>query len=216
MKRFFGWTIAIGLFVGFAIFGAQQPVRDAQPSNTQSQAASLAVLAKSEQSLPPAPPLILGVRSKTEHCAVSGALPDHDCSPGAVFPAATVYQICVQGYSRSVRAVTVKLKKQIYASYDIAYPQPTGSYELDHLIPLELGGSNDAANLFPEAAAPKPGFREKDLVENFLHNEVCAGSRNLTTAQMQIAENWRAVYDSLTPEQIAALKQEIFDRYGRQ
>ena len=31
---------------------------------------------------------------------------------------------------------------------------------------LELGGSNDIKNLWPEAALPTPGFHEKDAVED--------------------------------------------------
>jgi hypothetical protein len=32
------------------------------------------------------------------------------------------------------------------------FRQPRGAYEVDHLIPLELGGDNVIANLWPEAA----------------------------------------------------------------
>src|SRR5437867_11473696 len=41
--------------------------------------------------------------------------------------------------------------------------------EVDHLVSLELGGSNSTANLFPEAASPVPGSHEKDRLENELH-----------------------------------------------
>ena len=52
-------------------------------------------------------------------------------------------------------------KEQVYAEYGIV-SHTTGEYEVDHFVPLELGGSNDISNLFPEAASPKPGFHEKD------------------------------------------------------
>ena len=145
--------------------------------------------------------------SRTSDCQVKGPLPDHDCSPGAIFASSTLEEICTTGYSASVRNVSVTLKKKIYAAYGIAYPQPTGSIELDHIIPLELGGSNAAANLFPEAAAPEPGFREKDVVEDYLHLEVCAGRVSLQAAQHQIADNWVAVYQTLSPGVIASIKQ---------
>lgn len=149
---------------------------------------------------------LLDVQTRTSGCHVQGALPDHDCSPGAVFAEATVEQICTPGYSSSVRSVSTSLKKKVYAAYGISYPQPTGSYEMDHLIPLELGGNNDAANLFPEAAAPAPGFKEKDVVEDYLHQEVCAGRANLAAAQKQIATDWVAVYQTLSPDMISAIK----------
>lgn len=136
-------------------------------------------------------------------------LPDHACSPGAVFASVTTQIICVPGYSKSVRNVSVSTKKKIYGAYGIGYPQPTGSYELDHLIPLELGGSNDTANLFPEAADPNPGFHEKDLVENYLHDEVCVGRLDLRTAQTAIADDWVSIYRAIPPATIERLKQEF-------
>jgi hypothetical protein len=143
---------------------------------------------------------------KTSGCVVNGPLPDAACTPGAVFPDATPAQICVPGYTSKVRSVSTKLKKQIYTAYGIAYPPPTGSYELDHLIPLALGGSNDAANLFPEAADPAPGFKEKDVVEVYLYEEMCAGHVSLGAAQALIAKNWLSVYQALDPSDIARLK----------
>lgn len=153
--------------------------------------------------------LRLDSRTKETGCKSEGSLPDHACTPGAVFPETTPEKICVSGYTQTVRNVPVSLKRKIYAEYGISYPQPTGSYEADHLIPLELGGNNDISNLFPESAAPAPGFHEKDLVENFLHNEVCAGRADLAAAQEQIAGNWVLVWNILTPEQIQYLKRQF-------
>jgi hypothetical protein len=88
------------------------------------------------------------------------------------------------------------MKKQVYAEYSISYPQPSGSYEVDHFIPLELGGSNDIANLWPELANPQPGFHQKDLVETALHNEVCkAHTMMLEEAQRVIATDWVQYYN---------------------
>ena len=148
----------------------------------------------------------LNIATKDTGCTIQGPLPDSACTPGAVFADATPAEICVPGYTKQVRSVSTKLKKQLYAAYGIAYPPPTGSYELDHLVPLALGGSNDAANLFPEAASPTPGFKEKDVVEVYLYGEMCAGHIDLAAAQAQIAHNWVAVYQALDPSDIASLK----------
>jgi hypothetical protein len=151
-------------------------------------------------------PLALAPVERTSDCNINGALPDAACTPGAVFPDATPTEVCVPGYTKQVRSVSTKLRKQVYAAYAIAYPQPTGTYELDHLIPLALGGSNDAANLFPEARDPAPGFKEKDVVEVYLYGELCAGHIDMAAAQAQIANNWLAVYQALDPKDIATLK----------
>jgi hypothetical protein len=120
------------------------------------------------------------------------ALPDAALTPGDVLPVGTD-QICTSGYSSRVRNVSVATKDAVYAEYHIV-THTTGQYEVDHLIPLELGGSNDVRNLWPEPADPRPGFHEKDMLENKLHALACAGSLDLGTAQHAIATNWWAAY----------------------
>ena len=153
--------------------------------------------------------LAIEARSRANGCEARGPLPDHACTPGSIFTDATVADICVPGYTQNVRSVSVAMKARVYGEYGLPYPQERGAYEADHLVPLELGGNNDIANLFPEAARPAPGFREKDLVENYLHEEVCAGNIGLASAQKQIANDWVAVYRMLTPDELAALKGEF-------
>ncbi len=137
----------------------------------------------------PGPGTPLGQRTKTSGCVSSNGLPDSACTPGAIFPDATVDQICTPGYSSSVRNVPPEEKDQVYSEYGIASHSP-GEYEVDHLVSLELGGSNDIANLWPEPADPRPGFHEKDQVENYLHDQVCSGKISLQQAQTEIATDW--------------------------
>jgi hypothetical protein len=127
---------------------------------------------------------------------VNGALPDSACTPGAIITSATKDQICQSGYARNVRDVSEAEKNAVYAEYNIR-SHPTGAYEVDHLVSLELGGSNDIANLWPEAAEPRPGFHEKDQLENYLHDQVCAGKMTLQQAQDQIATNWLTIYKQM-------------------
>ncbi len=138
----------------------------------------------------------LGQRTKTSGCTSRNALPDPQCTPGAIFPDATVEQICTPGYSSSVRDVPESEKNEAYAEYGIPSHQP-GQYEVDHLISLELGGSNEIANLWPEPAEPPPGFHEKDKVENYLHSQVCSGAMSLQEAQSVIAHDWLGFYQGM-------------------
>src|SRR5512136_1012775 len=135
----------------------------------------------------------IGQRTKTSGCAAANALPDAACTPGAIFADVTKDQVCVPGYSKGVRNVPDSVKNEVFAEYGIASHGP-GEYEVDHLISLELGGSNDIANLWPEPAEPRPGFHEKDKVENYLHEQVCSGAISLQQAQAEIAGDWLAVY----------------------
>lgn len=123
--------------------------------------------------------------------------PNHQLTPGGILPV-DASQVCVPGYSKSVRNVPVEEKKQVYSEYGITYPEPRGSFEVDHFISLELGGSNDIQNLWPEPAEPRPGFHEKDAVENYLHSQVCSGAITLVEAQKEISTDWYAVYTKIT------------------
>ena len=147
------------------------------------------------QSTPQASPAPeIGKRTKSSGCVITNALPDKACTPGAIFSSATKDVVCKSGYSSSVRSVDETTKNAVFAEYGIV-SHPTGSYEVDHLISLELGGSNDISNLWPEAANPVPGFHQKDGVENSLHDKVCSGAMPLITAQEEIADNWLSVYN---------------------
>ncbi len=141
-------------------------------------------------------PSHFGRQAKTSGCVSVNALPDSDCTPGDILPNVTVSQICQTGYSSQVRNVPTSEKDQVYAEYGI-HSHSAGQYEVDHLVSLELGGSNDISNLWPEPAEPRPGFHEKDKVENYLHDQVCSGAIPLKDAQIQIATNWLAVYNQM-------------------
>ncbi len=123
-------------------------------------------------------------------------LPDASRTPGDVLPV-TKDDVCVAGYSQKVRNVPSAAKPQVYASYGITSHKP-GEYEVDHLISLELGGSNSVRNLWPESYVTSPwNARVKDALENELHRQVCEGKITLKQAQDLIAHNWIASYKKI-------------------
>jgi len=100
--------------------------------------------------------------------------------------------MCVPGYTKKVRDVPDAVKRQVYAADGIQNPAPR-AYEIDHLIPLELGGSNAVANLWPQSYQTQPwNAHVKDRLENELHRLVCSGQLPLDTAQRDIATDWIA------------------------
>ena len=120
-------------------------------------------------------------------------LPDSKMTPGATLPV-TRADICVPGYTQKVRNVPSDVKKQVYAEYGIT-THKAGDYEVDHLISLELGGSNSIKNLWPQSYKTQPwNAHVKDALENELHAEVCDGRLDLATAQHDIATDWIAAY----------------------
>lgn len=127
-----------------------------------------------------------------------GVLPDPACTPGTVDPAVTPATldttICRPGgYSSSVRppeSVTSVEKRAAITAYGAT--GPVGSFELDHLVPIGIGGSpNSARNLWPEpGASPNP----KDDLEAALHDQVCARRLDLAAAQQLAAGDWVTAY----------------------
>ena len=115
--------------------------------------------------------------------------PNPSLTPGAVLTT-DASTICVPGYAASVRDVSTATKKQVYAEYGVSYPQALGAYEVDHFIPLEIGGSNDIKNLWLEPATPAPGFHQKDQFENFEHGQVCDREITAAEAQSRMVSDW--------------------------
>lgn len=120
---------------------------------------------------------------------------DYTPPPGALNP--DVVQetigttICVAGWTATVRPSTtytnaLKVAQMLFRHL----PGDTDAYEEDHFIPLELGGApRDPANLWPEPrTGPHASAGRKDVVENRLHREVCAGTITLAEARIQVAD----------------------------
>ena len=135
--------------------------------------------------------------AQTAHYRPHGpaTLNDLTATPGAT-TGMTAAQLCAKDFrTGTVRNVTEATKHAACAEYGLSKTDCVGTkVEIDHLISLELGGSNDLKNLWPEPYLPKPGAREKDVVEDTLHRQVCAGTISLATAQHEISTDWYAVY----------------------
>jgi len=141
--------------------------------------------------------VVLHTRTQTNGCT-RGVLPDRQCSPGAYYSGLTTAVICSSTFhTSSIRNVPDSEKHHVETEYGLLAKGYGSALEIDHIVSLELGGSNDIANLFPERASPAPGFHAKDKLENKLHDLVCTGSMTLHAAQVGIATNWRGLYKSV-------------------
>jgi len=147
------------------------------------------------------PPLAQAAAAKTPSPqTVSMAPSSTEAGPAYVYPNPTLTPgaelttdastICTPGYASGVRDVSTATKEQVYAEYGVSYPQALGTYEVDHFIPLEIGGSNDMQNLWLEPATPTPGFHQKDQFENFEHGQVCNGTISVAEAQSRMVSDW--------------------------
>jgi hypothetical protein len=132
-----------------------------------------------------------------------GVLPRHDLTSGAIDPRVSQSNIrntiCRPGYTTTVRPpfeYTTAMKHQLMRAYGVK--GSIHDYELDHLIPLELGGCPSCeTNLWPQPRNVFPGATEKDEVEDYLHHQVCSGAVPLAKAQREITSDWYAVYERI-------------------
>lgn len=130
-------------------------------------------------------------------------VPRLDVTPGATDPrvtAVTIHNtICARHY-RSTVSLSKPEAKLVKVAVMTTYRSAgmPADYQLDHLIPLELGGSNDQRNLWPEPwermgarlVGAGHGAESKDKVELALQLKVCAGQITLADAQRLIAADW--------------------------
>ena len=110
-------------------------------------------------------------------------------TPGAVDPAATIEVVC-SGTTRERRHVTAAEKAEVLAAYNIPAGQ-SAYYEVDHLVPLAIGGANVVANLWPQ---PWAEADQKDVLEVELQRRVCRGLMSQAEAQREVADDWTAAY----------------------
>jgi hypothetical protein len=118
-------------------------------------------------------------------------VPNRRLTPGAALTTSASV-VCRSGYASRVRDVRESEKSAVYDRYGVAHVPY--AHEVDHLVSLELGGSNAVANLWPEPYAGRWGARTKDVLENRLHDLVCSGAIRLRAAQRIEARNWVAAY----------------------
>src|SRR5436309_1725650 len=110
--------------------------------------------------------------------------PDPACTPGAFNPTITLAVLknpafrtgCIRDCATSPTA-----KNATYARYGLAHPTnnsgATQTCELDHVVPLEIGGADTLDNIWPQCGPKnvvlaRRYFKQKDLVENYLADKV--------------------------------------------
>lgn len=125
-------------------------------------------------------------------CTARGALPDPTCTPGGVMT--TDLNIICHQSTKDRRNVPTSLKRQVFVDYGFHYPQPRGTFECDHKVPLCAGGSNDITNLWPQAAAAPTLFHVKDKLEDRMCRDICDGKRTAADVQNAFMTDWVSAY----------------------
>jgi hypothetical protein len=118
-----------------------------------------------------------------------GSRPSRSVTPGTGKLSLAAICPTVSATLEAARPSTA-VKDQVYAEYGIPSSQHY-LYRIDHLVPLELDGSNAIQNLWPQLVR---AAHAKDRLENALHSMVCGGQITLAAAQHAIRTNWLRAY----------------------
>ena len=104
--------------------------------------------------------------------------------------------ICTYGWTEIVRppySVISTIKRQLMRQDRAA--GRVWEYDLDHVVPLELGGSpDDPRNLRLQPRWGACNADDKDRLETELGRRVCAGDVTLLEARTQIVGDWITAY----------------------
>jgi hypothetical protein len=136
---------------------------------------------------------LIGLLAIAPVCAFE-VLPDKNLTGGSV---RTGDPGAACGHAKESRGRMNALRRdEILRRYGLA-PGAHPDCEIDHLIPLCLGGSDDPSNLWPQ---PRRNIEEKwsaeakDRLERLMCSMVCDGQIDIATAQEAYATDWIAAY----------------------
>jgi len=159
----------------------------------------------------------------TPAMAADRVLPNDSVTPGAVDPNVRGTEICVENwthgsptpvqggslsYSKAARHKPKEVKDQAFTNYGIDDPRDNGhSFEVDHRVPLSLGGLDAIENLWPESRTAG-GFNAwvKDRLDLRVWRLVChpkPGDPHVTLKQAQDAflGDWTVAYKQFCEEE---------------
>jgi hypothetical protein len=121
-------------------------------------------------------------------------IPDPTLTPGAV-RTTNIGEIC-SASTNTLRHWSRERDDHILAEYGLpmgAHPQ----YEIDHLVPLCVGGADDDRNLWPEprrSTEPEWNAERKDELEACMCSMVCSGGIDPEIAQRAFTDDWTEAY----------------------
>jgi hypothetical protein len=122
------------------------------------------------------------------------ARPDPKLTPGVV-SSTDVTTICRQSKRTagifSARSPLISLSDQqaIFNEYHIP-PLQAKHFGLDFLVPLQLGGANTTANIWPVPLSRGLGFHQKEVLNIRVHIVVCHGEMSIDQAQRAFSSDW--------------------------
>jgi len=140
--------------------------------------------------------VLLGACSTTPPAPPTVVIPTEALNPD-VRPETIDQTICVPGYAASVRpstSYTTGVKRKLLRESGNESAE-IGDYELDHIIPLAVGGHpRNVRNLNPMLRDGEGGASQKARLDKQLQRLVCSKQLGLRDAQAAIYADWQSAY----------------------
>jgi hypothetical protein len=119
-------------------------------------------------------------------------IPDRQCTPGAYNPTAPANVFGAKKFTTKCLRDCITDSSQKKTTYSAYHIKQNSSCELDHLVPLEMGGADSLDNIWPQCGKTPSGKNYKDIkdrVESYLAIQVLMGM-DLDVARKGIASDW--------------------------
>ena len=114
-------------------------------------------------------------------------LPNPKLTPGATVKISKD-SLC-RGSETVDGSLSISLKRKVFEVYGIRTERSV-PHNVDHLIPVSLGGSSAIENLWPQPLSGEWSYNQKNKLERRLRKLVCSGELDLETAQREISTDW--------------------------
>lgn len=124
-----------------------------------------------------------------------GLLPDAECTPGAVtseISPANTAPVCASPGGPDVAATVRAAVLNAYGIVELEHDK----YVIDYLVPRQLGGANDFANLWP-VPMDDPTRASKTATDMSAVDAVCGGRAGIQAAQYALASDWTTALELL-------------------
>ena len=114
--------------------------------------------------------------------------PNPTLTPGAIATRSTA-DVCAMPHTG--QAIPAYVGKVVASEYGLVFDPVR--YDMDYLVPLDLGGANVYANIWP-AATKGIGFHQKEQLNSRLRDLVCRGTLTLDDVQTTLESDWYTLY----------------------
>ena len=127
-------------------------------------------------------PLIKGGISRPKAALTPGSVVSTDTN--------TVCSLRIHG---TRQPISFTMSTAVLDAYGYTTPSQQHKYILNYLVPIDLGGSTGASNVWP-AAVKGTGFYQKIETNHVIRQLVCRRALSLTVAQHDIEKDWYALW----------------------